>query len=252
MIPVFSILDVMVSASNLTTASVQIDQWVGERAKTYVCIAPVSTIVDCRRDPAYRQVINGAGMVTPDGMPLVWLGRLKGHKDIGRTYGPDLLPYVCDAGQDKGWRHFFYGGTSEVLEKLVTRLREQFPGLQLAGCHAPSMQSVGQVESAATLEVIQRARPDILWVGLGSPKQDFWMANHRALLDVPVMVGVGAAFDFLSGTKPQAPRWMRRSGLEWMFRLGCEPRRLWKRYLVGNTLFVYWLIRDAMEKVMKR
>lgn len=240
----YKILDVDISVTNLKDTYQQILQWIEVKRQAYICIAPVSTIVDCRRDPAYRAVVNGAGMVTPDGMPLVWLGRLKGFKNIERTCGSGLMPYVCNQGQDKGLRHFFYGGTPETLLKLSSSLMSRFTSLQIAGTHAPEMQPVGQVEAEKIIEKINRAKPDILWVGLGSPKQDFWMANHRDQLDVPIMVGVGAAFDFLSGMKLQAPKWIQRGGLEWLFRLLCEPRRLWKRYLVGNTLFIYWIIKD--------
>jgi N-acetylglucosaminyldiphosphoundecaprenol N-acetyl-beta-D-mannosaminyltransferase len=251
MIDTFDILGVRVSGANLTSAAGCLEDWIRDRRREYVCFAPVSTVVDCQRDPGYRAVINGAGLVNPDGMPLVWAGRRKGCRDISRTYGPDFMDLFFRISQDKGYRHFFYGGTPPVLERFSARLKERFPRLQVAGQHAPDWQEAGAREKPEVLDKINAARPDILWIGLGSPKQDYWMANHRDKLDVPVMAGVGAAFDFWAGVKPQAPGWMRRSGLEWFFRLCSEPRRLWKRYLIGNTLFVYWLARDYLKKTFR-
>lgn len=248
MIEVLNILGVNIAVTNLSVTCQSIENWIRERRKTYVCIAPVSTIADCQSDPQYRKIINGAGMVTPDGMPLVWICRLRGKKNIQRTYGPDLMSAFCQLSQAKGYRHYFYGAAPETNTRLIERLKNFFPGIRIVGNFAPSFIGVGELESEDALARINEADPDILWVGLGSPKQDYWMHLHRDKLKVPVMVGVGAAFDFIAGTKPQAPVWMRRSGLEWFFRLCCEPRRLWKRYLIGNTKFICYLIRDMFKK----
>lgn len=244
----FDILGVRVAVTNLQLACQSIEQWIRERRKTYICISPVSTITDCQDDTEYRKIINNAGMATPDGMPLVWIGKLRGKKNIARTYGPDLMLTSCALSQTKGYRHYFYGGDPQTNNRLIERLKNRFPGIRIAGNFAPSFIGVGELESEDTLARINEADPDILWVGLGSPKQDYWMHLHRDKLKVPVMVGVGAAFDFIAGTKPQAPAWMRCSGLEWVFRLCCEPRRLWKRYLIGNTKFIYYLVRDMFRK----
>ncbi len=158
------------------------------------------------------------------------------------------MPVVCDFGQTRGYRHYFYGATPEVLERLESRLKNQFPDIKIMGSFSPGFSKQCQDENSEVLQEINRLRPDILWVGLGSPKQDFWMYRHRDKLEVPVMIGVGAAFDFIAGTKPQAPAWMRRTGLEWFFRLCCEPKRLWKRYLIGNSRFLYYLFRDSLMK----
>jgi N-acetylglucosaminyldiphosphoundecaprenol N-acetyl-beta-D-mannosaminyltransferase len=214
-----------------------------------VCVAPVSTIVDARRDPLYREVVNKAALVTPDGMPVAWLGKRRVGAQVARTYGPDLMLKACDEGVAYGFRHFFYGATADVCDKLERSLREKSPNLVVCGKIAPPFMRKAEVLSPDIIDIINKAKPDILWVGLGSPKQDFWMAKNRAVLDVSVMVGIGAAFDFHAGVKPQAPRWMQRSGLEWMFRLWCEPGRLWKRYLVGNTLFVFWLVQEKVGKL---
>ena len=249
---VIDILGVKVNATNLGLACQKIASWIERKEKNYVCVAPVSTIVDCQRDPVYRDIVNGSGMTTPDGMPLVWLGRLYGHAGMGRTYGPDLMKAFCDYSRQKGYRHFFYGGTEGTNQGLTARLKEEFPHLQIAGSYAPAMLEVNQEEQADVLERINAARPDVLWVGLGSPKQDYWMVRYRDQLAVPVMIGVGAAFDFLAGAKKQAPRWMQRSGLEWFYRLCCEPQRLWKRYLIGNSLFVFWLAKDFLMGKLKK
>ncbi len=242
----FDLLGVKVAVTNLQQACLSIEGWIKEGRKTYVCIAPVATLVDCQKDAQYREIINGSGMTTPDGMPLVWVGKFKGKKTINRTYGPDLMQAMCDFGQDKGHKHFFYGGTQETNNLLSKKLKEQYPHSQIVGSYAPPFRGIKEWEDEGVLEKINQAAPDVLWVGLGSPKQDYWMSQHREKLDVPVMIGVGAAFDFLAGVKKQAPRWVQRSGLEWFFRLCSEPRRLWKRYLIGNTQFVYWVVKDLL------
>ncbi|MBF0489608.1 MAG: WecB/TagA/CpsF family glycosyltransferase [Candidatus Omnitrophica bacterium] len=248
MIETILLLGVKVSRVNLDSASQQIFQWIKEKKQTYVCVAPVATLVDANRDPAYAAVVNAAGMVTPDGMPVVWLARAKGCRDIERTYGPDLMRLVCKQFQQKGLRHFFYGSTEKTLVQLQQSLKEQYLDINIVGVYSPSFQSQAVRESDEVIRLINESKADVLWVGLGSPKQDFWMSMHRPLLDVPVIVGAGAAFDFLSGCKPQAPVWMQRSGLEWVFRLGCEPQRLWRRYLIGNTLFIFYILRDLIKR----
>jgi len=239
----FSVLGVNVAITDVDQACQRIESWVKTKKKTYVCLAPVSTIVACQSDSNYKEVVNKSGMTTPDGMPLVWLGR-KVSSEIKRTYGPDVLLELCRRGQKYGLKHYFYGGTKETLSNLTLRLKSLFGEIQIAGCYSPDYLAVAQMEKDDVIQQINAAQPDVLWVGLGSPKQDFWMNTHRNVLDVPVMMGVGAAFDFIAGTKRQAPKWMRKSGLEWLFRLCCEPRRLWKRYLVGNVSFVYYLIKQ--------
>ncbi|NTV28936.1 MAG: WecB/TagA/CpsF family glycosyltransferase [Candidatus Omnitrophica bacterium] len=247
----FDVLGVGISALNLDKAARIIGEMIAGRQKGYVCVAPVSTVVDARRSANYREIVNGADLVTPDGMPLVWLGRRQGHRDVQRTYGPDLMMTLCDVGQARGWRHFFYGGTAEVCDKLSRRLKARFPDMQIAGTIAPPYMPKAERLSDDVVAAINAARPDILWVGLGSPKQDYWLVLNREVLNVPVMIGIGAAFDFHAGIKPQAPLWMQRSGLEWLFRLSCEPGRLWRRYLIGNSLFIWWLLCDALFRRSK-
>ena len=246
------LLGVRVSEVSIPKAVSVIDGWIKSKYQTYVCVAPVSTLVDCQRDGQYREVVNRAGMVTPDGMPVVWLGKSKGSRTIERTYGPDLLAAVCENGGKKGYRHFFYGGTSETLDRLQEKLKIKAPDLNVVGKISPEFMPQARRASKEIIESINQARPDILWVGLGSPKQDFWMSMHRGLLDVPVIIGVGAAFDFLSGVKPQAPVWMQRGGLEWAFRLWHEPRRLWRPYLIGNSVFVYYVCRQFFKDILRK
>ena len=248
MLKTISLLGVNVSRVDLDLAVRQICAWVGQQQRTYVCVAPVATLVDAQRDPQYMAAVNGAGMVTPDGMPVVWLAKSKGCKDVERTYGPDLMLEVCNHGQDLKLRHFFYGGTEDTLRKLQQKLCEVYPQILVAGTYAPPFKSQVWQEDQEVIDRINNSAADIVWVGLGSPKQDFWMQLHRPLLSAPVIVGAGAAFDFCSGVKPQAPRWMQACGLEWFFRLCCEPGRLWKRYLIGNSLFLIYLVKDGFKK----
>jgi N-acetylglucosaminyldiphosphoundecaprenol N-acetyl-beta-D-mannosaminyltransferase len=243
----FDVLGVKIAATNLEQACDAIVQWIKTGQRTYVCVAPVATIVDCQRNEEYKNIINNAGMTTPDGMPLVWLGRRKGCPAIRRTYGPDLMQAFLSLSENREYRHYFYGGSLETNRKLIERLKEQYPQLKIVGSYAPPFREACEMERGEILEQIDQSQPDVLWVGLGSPKQDYWLARHRGRLKVPVMVGVGAAFDFLAGTKPQAPRWMQRSGLEWIFRLCCEPRRLWRRYLIGNSVFLYLLLKESLK-----
>jgi N-acetylglucosaminyldiphosphoundecaprenol N-acetyl-beta-D-mannosaminyltransferase len=243
-----NVCGVGISAINLDLAGRIFEEWIAQKKKTYVCVAPVSTVVDCQFDKTYHDIVTKADMVTPDGMPVVWTARLKGERQVKRTYGPDLMLTIFGEGQTKGYRHFFYGANPEVCRKLRTVLLQKFPKAQIVGMHSPDKVTLDFKEDDHIIKKINEARPDIVWVGLGSPKQDYWMVHHRGCLQASVLVGVGAAFDFLSGEKKQAPKWMQRSGLEWLFRLGSEPKRLWKRYLVGNTMFVYFWLRDLVKR----
>ncbi|MBF0619121.1 MAG: WecB/TagA/CpsF family glycosyltransferase [Candidatus Omnitrophica bacterium] len=251
-IRIYDVLGVHISAVDPERAAMNMCELVKERAKGYVCVAPVSTIVDAKKDPGYCEVVNAAAMVTPDGAPVAWLGLVKGFKEVRRTYGPEMMLRVCNAGQALGIRHFFYGATEAVCAKLVERLTGRFPGILVVGVYAPPFTPKASLLTPEVARMINEAKPDIVWVGLGAPKQDIWMALNRSALDAPVLVGIGAAFDFHAGVKPQAPQWMGRAGLEWLFRLCSEPHRLWKRYLIGNTLFIYWIIVDAIATCFMR
>lgn len=240
-IPTVDVLGVGVSPINMDTALEVIDRWITTGAHQYVCVAGVHGVMESTRDETLRQIHNAAGLVTPDGMPLVWLSRLYGWRNTRRVYGPDLMLDLCERSLATGYRHFFYGGQEGVPDRLSDRLQRRFPGLIVAGTYSPPFRTPTEEEDEEIVRRINDAKPDIVWVGLGPPKQEHWMAQHVDRLAASVLIGVGAAFDFHAGVKRQAPRWMQQSGLEWLFRLGSEPRRLWRRYLVNNPMFV-WLM----------
>ena len=243
-----NILNVNISVVDPALTVNLIENMVVNSHKGYVCVAPVATLVDCQRVVGYRDIVNQATIVTPDGMPVVWLAKLKGALGIERTYGPDLMRLVCNKGQGKDLRHFFYGATSQTLLQLQNRLKFNYPKINIVGTYAPPFRSETGIETKEIIKLINDSGADILWVGLGSPKQDFWMSIHRPLLNVPVLIGAGAAFDFLAEVKPEAPRWMQNAGLGWLFRLYSEPKRLWKRYLIGNSLFIFYVIKDLFSR----
>jgi N-acetylglucosaminyldiphosphoundecaprenol N-acetyl-beta-D-mannosaminyltransferase len=247
-VPSFNVLDVQVSAINMDDAVRVLENCITTQAKGYVSVCPVSTIMECVQDAQFREIVNQATLVTPDGMPCVWIGKRQGFKNMGRVYGPDLMLKMCEVSSQKGYKNYFYGATDAVLEKLKQSLKESFPSLNIVGTYAPPFRPLTPEEDQRIVDDINRSGADLVWVGLGSPKQDRWIYAHRAQLNASVLLGVGAAFDFLSGTKPQAPRWMQRAGLEWFFRLCSEPQRLWKRYLVGNTQFLYLLAKQSFKK----
>lgn len=226
-----NILGVRVSAIDLPLALDTISSWIAEGRQRYVCVTGAHGVMESRHDTALRVIHNRAGLVTPDGMPLVWMARLLGHPRTRRVYGPDLMHALSALSAQRGYRQFYYGGNAGVAEDLAATLTGIYPGLAVAGTLSPPFRPLTAEEDAAIVAQINAARPDIVWVGLSTPKQEHWMAGHAGRLDAPVMIGVGAAFDFLSGKKTQAPRWMQRNGLEWLFRLGQEPRRLSRRYL---------------------
>ena len=242
-----NILGVGVSAINTAQALQTIDGWIHRREQEYVCVTGVHGVMESQRDTKLKQIHNNAGLVTPDGMPLVWLSRLKGFCWVERVYGPDLMLALCKQSLVEGYRHYFYGGADGVAEKLVARLSRQFSGLQIAGFWSPPFRPLTPDEDEELIQRINGAQPDIVWVGLSTPKQEYWMHEHLGRVSAPVMIGVGAAFDFHAGVKRQAPRWMQRSGLEWSFRLLSEPRRLWRRYLINNPLFIWMVLLQALR-----
>jgi N-acetylglucosaminyldiphosphoundecaprenol N-acetyl-beta-D-mannosaminyltransferase len=232
--PRYNVLGVGVSVLNLAQAR---DLVLGARSGRqlgYVCLTPVHALSEARADPAFRKILNESFLTTPDGMPVVWLG----PAGVERVYGPDLMLAVCDAGRATGLRHYFYGGAPGVAEQLHGKLTARFPGLEVVGTFTPPYRPLTADELATFRADVTRTRPDVIWVGLGTPKQERFMAENWRTLETGLLIGVGAAFDFHSGRVPQAPRWMQRSGLEWLFRLATEPRRLGPRYLKTNPLFV--------------
>jgi N-acetylglucosaminyldiphosphoundecaprenol N-acetyl-beta-D-mannosaminyltransferase len=202
--------------------------------------------MECHRDEALRRIYNHAGLSAPDGVPLVWLSHLAGHRGVRRVYGPDLMLSLCERSTSKGYRHFLYGGAEGVAERLRTNLQHRFPGIRIVGSFEPPFRELTLEEDGQVVRLINQGNPDVIWVGLGTPKQERWMAAHLGRLNAPILVGVGAAFDFHAGVKKQAPVWMRRTGLEWFFRLLSEPRRLGRRYLLYNPQFVGLVLLQAL------
>lgn len=233
-----NVLGVGLSALNLDVAVAVIGRALETRTKGYVCVTGVHGVSEAQADPDFRAILNRAFLNTPDGMPMVWMGRLQGFRDMRRVYGPDLMLRVCEWTRPRGLSHFFYGGAAGVADDLRRRLEERFPGLKVAGTFTPPFRALSDGEAAALARQVKAAKPDLFWVGLSTPKQEHFMAEYWEKLEATLFLGVGAAFDFHTGRVRQAPRWMQRSGLEWCFRLACEPRRLWKRYLRNNPLFV--------------
>jgi len=205
----------------------------------YVTVTGVPGVSDTQNDPALRDIFNRALLVTPDGMPMVWMGKIQGHPSIQRVYGPDLMLNLCKHSVEQGFTHFLYGGAPGVADELKENLEAKFPGLKIVGTYTPPFRPLNDLEIDDLRPRVREARPDFFWVGLSTPKQERFMAEYLTILpEAKIFLGVGAAFDLLIGRVRQAPRWMQRSGLEWFFRLWQEPRRLARRYLVNNPLFV--------------
>ena len=244
--PWINLLGMRLSALDLEDAAARIERAIGEGRRGYVCIRDAHGVVRCQRDAALRAAHNGAFLVTPDGMPLVWALRLGGHRRADRVYGPDLMLALLDRGRARGTRHFLYGATPETLERLSERLLARFPGARIVGSHAPPFRALTAPETDEIVRRIDGSGAEIVWVGLGTPKQELWMAEMRPRLAAPMLIGVGAAFDFHAGAKRQAPRWVQRSGLEWAFRAIAEPRRLGRRYAVTVPSFLALAAAQAL------
>lgn len=245
------LLGVEVSAINMGDAIATIEEWIDQRTPHYVCIRDVHGLIASRKDHRLRDIHNQAGLVTPDGMPIVWFSRLLGVKRIERVYGPDLMRAISARSPGRGHRHFYFGGAPGVADRLAAALIAANPGLNVVGTLCPPFRPLTPDEDAEVIAQINSAAPDIVWVGLGSPKQEYWMANHIHLLNASVLIGVGAAFDFLSGTKKQAPAWVQRNGLEWLFRLCSEPRRLWARYAYVVPRFLILAAGELVRRALR-
>jgi N-acetylglucosaminyldiphosphoundecaprenol N-acetyl-beta-D-mannosaminyltransferase len=233
-----NVLGVGVSALNLDRAVAVVARALEEKARGYICVTGVHGVSEAQKDPSFRAILNHSFLTTPDGMPTVWMGRWQGFHDMGRVYGPDLMLRVCELTQSRPFTHYLYGGGPGVAEELKQRLEKRFPGIKIAGTYTPPFRPLSADEEQDLTRRVAALKPDLFWVGLSTPKQEKFMAEHWNKLDANLFFGVGAAFDFHAGRIPQAPLWMQRSGLEWVFRLGCDPGRLWKRYLKNNPLFI--------------
>ena len=224
------------------------DGVVAERGQGYLSAAAVHLVMVAQEDEATREAVRDATLIVPDGQPLVWALRSLGH-EASRVYGPDLMAKYCERSAETGTRMYLYGGRNQgALVELALRLRRQYPGLQIVGGYSPPFRRLSDEEQDWVVEDINRSRADVVWVGIGQPKQEIWMRDFRDRLEAPMLVGVGAAFDFHAGLIPQAPVWMQATGLEWVFRLAQEPRRLWRRYVRYNPRFVAGFARQYARR----
>jgi N-acetylglucosaminyldiphosphoundecaprenol N-acetyl-beta-D-mannosaminyltransferase len=239
--PRADVLGVGVHALDMERAVARIEHAIAERLRGYVCVTGMHGVMEAQRDAALHAALNRAYLNVPDGMPTVWVGRLQGHRAMRRVFGPDLMAEVCRISPAHGYRHFFYGGGPGVAEELAAALQARFPGLEVCGSETPPFRPLEPHESEALCERVRAARPDIFWVGLSTPKQERFMVEHSAKLDVGVVIGVGAAFDYHTGRLRDAPEWIKQSGLQWAHRLWQEPRRLWRRYAYNIPAFLFLL-----------
>ena len=248
-----AVLGVELAITDYEQTLAWIDAAVAARSRAYICVAAVHTVMACQEDPQLRAAVAGADFTVPDGQPLVWALALLGHRLDDRVYGPELMDRACARAARSGQRFYLYGGRNQgALAQLARSLRLRHPGLRIVGGYAPPFRELSDAEEEAIAADIARSGADVVWVGIGVPKQEKWMAHMRDRLEAPVLVGVGAAFDFHAGLVPQAPDALQRLGLEWAFRLPQEPRRLWRRYLRYNPRFVVGFARQLARERLRR
>lgn len=245
----FKVLGVRVDAVQIPEAISRICDCIEERrVGSYVAVTGMHGVMEAQQNEEFKSILNRASLVVPDGMPLAWLGCWHRFPMRRRVYGPELMETFCRETGAR-YRHFFYGGRPGVADRLAEVLARKY-GVRVAGTYCPPFRPLSREEEQSFLAAVEKCAPDVLWVGLSTPKQETWMAEYRGKTQVPVLVGVGAAFDFLTGTTKQAPMWMREHGLEWLFRLGSEPRRLWRRYLIYGPQFV-WAVALELGGIRK-
>lgn len=236
------VFGVPVSALTMDEALAAIDEWIHQGQRQYICTVDVHALVESHFAPDVRDIYCSAAITAPDGMPLVWLLHQNGYHAADRICGPDLMPAVFRVSQSRGYRHFLYGSSEDTLLLLRQQLSWNFPGAKIVGHYSPPFRPLTRDEEQDIDRLLNAADPDIIWVGLGAPKQDRWMAAHRSTLKAPILIGVGGAFDMLAGKVRRAPQLLRRTGCEWMFRMIQEPRRLSRRYLKSNFQFAMMLV----------
>lgn len=242
-----NVLGIGVHAVNMQTAVQAVAGAVSAGNKGYVCVTGVHGIMEARKSTVMRDVLNSAFLNVPDGMPVVWVGRSQGFREIRRVYGPDLMMAVCAMSVRKGWRHFLYGGKPGVVEKLQAVLHERFPGIVISGTFTPPFRPLNSEEKNDLQERVHKLKPDFFWVGLSTPKQELFMADSLPALDTKIMLGVGAAFDVWTGNIKDSPAWLKKAGLQWAHRLIQEPRRLWRRYAVIVPSFLFLILLQAFR-----
>ena len=241
------VLGVGISVVNMDSAVETILGWVHKGEKHYVCVRDVHGVMKCQSDKVLNNIHQGSGLTLPDGMPLVWLGKMYGFSTMSRVYGPDLMMAICKRSVPKGYTHFLCGGNIGVAEKLRKRLEDRFPGIQIVGTYMPPFRPLNPNEEQELEEQVRAVKPDLFWVGLSTPKQEYFMGVYLPRLEVKVMIGVGAAFDIHTGRARDAPRWVKAIGMQWLHRLCQEPRRLWKRYLYNNPIFIYKITKQLLR-----
>jgi N-acetylglucosaminyldiphosphoundecaprenol N-acetyl-beta-D-mannosaminyltransferase len=234
-----NVLGVGVHAINIPMAIELVDSEVQGDSKGYICVTGVHGIIEAQSDSNFKNILNSAFLNVPDGMPTVWLGKIQGFSRMNRVYGPDLMLEVCKMSEQKGYTHFLYGGNKGIAEELKEKLISVFPGIKILGTFTPPFRPLNLEEEANLIDTVSKLKPDIFWVGISTPKQEKFMAEYINKLDTKLMIGVGAAFDIHAGRKKDAPNWIKQIGLQWLHRFFQEPRRLWKRYLINNPLFIY-------------
>ena len=238
LIPTCIIMGVNIAAINMEWLVDYLEKNISEIKGDYICVSNVHTTVTSYEDAAYCAIQNGGLMAIPDGGPLSTVGQKRGHKNMERTTGPSLMGEIFEISAKKGYRHYFYGSTEKTLKLLEEKLKENYPGMQIAGMYSPPFRPLTEEEDKKIIEKINETNPDFVWIGLGAPKQEKWMAAHQGQID-GLMLGVGAGFDYYAGNIDRAPEWMQKHNLEWMYRLIQDPKRLFKRYLVTNTKFIW-------------
>lgn len=246
----FNVLGIPISAVTLREAVDHLETLIEEDQREHVCVCTVNNVMDARSNAIHRHALREASMNTPDGWPLMKLGQRRVHERVGRVRGTDLMLEFHRRAAEEGYRSFLYGGGPDVAEQTAEELEARFGGLEIAGTETPPRLEVDERDQPGKIARINEADPDIVWVGLGCPKQEVWMLNHRSDLEAPVLVGVGAAFDFIAGTKDEAPRWISENGFEWLYRFKQEPRRLWQRVLVQGPKFAGLVAVESIQKTL--
>jgi N-acetylglucosaminyldiphosphoundecaprenol N-acetyl-beta-D-mannosaminyltransferase len=244
------VLGVKVSAVNMARAVELADQWVIGGRAGYICVTGVHGVMEAQKDPGLLEILNHAVINTPDGMPMKWVGRVQGVSNMDRVTGPDFMLRMCELSLDKGYRHFLYGGQPGVAQKLKAALEMRLPGLQVVGTYTPPFRMLNAQEEETLFAQLHNSKPHILWVGLSTPKQERFMAQYVDRLQVPLLVGVGAAFDYHTGRIRDCSDWIKRAGMQWLHRLLQDPKRLWRRYLSNNPAFI-WHIHLQMLKLRR-
>lgn len=242
-----NILGFGISKLSIEEIEVRVEQFISGGGHHYVLASNVHTVMMSQNDDHYRRISNRADICLPDGKPLIWAARLLENEKIKRICGRDLMRSLCEKSLISGYSHYFFGGREEILDLLINKLKGKYPRINIAGSYSPPFRPLTPEEDARIIQMINESKADIVWVGLGAPKQERWIAERLGKIESPVMVAVGAAFDFLAGNVSQAPQWIQKAGLEWLYRFGIEPHRLWRRYVFNNPKFIYLLMCQRLK-----